>query len=116
MWSHRVLCLEGLHAYLRGFPGSAVVKNLPANAEDARNEGAIPGSGRYPGVGNGTHSSILAWKIPWTQRPGGVTCHGVAKSQAAHTQHIVQSDSLGALFRNIYLHFEKFPIKIMFIY
>ena len=75
-----------------------VVKNLPAKAEDARDEGAIPGSGRYPGVGNGTHSSTLAWKVPWTQGPGGLTCHGVTKSQTAHTQHIVQSDSLGLFF------------------
>ena len=28
----------------------------------------------------GTHSSILAWKIPWTEEPGWVTVHGVAKS------------------------------------
>ena len=33
-----------------GFPGSTVVKNPPANAGDA---GSIPGSGRFPGVGNG---------------------------------------------------------------
>ena len=35
------------------FPGSKVVKNLPANAGDARDMGSIPGSGRSPGVGNG---------------------------------------------------------------
>jgi len=35
---------------LLGFPGSLVVKNLPANAED---KGLIPGSGRSPGEGNG---------------------------------------------------------------
>ena len=28
--------------------------------------GLIPGLGRCPGEGNGTHSSILAWRIPWT--------------------------------------------------
>ena len=28
-----------------------------------------------------THSSILAWRIPGTEEPGGVTVHGVAKSQ-----------------------------------
>ena len=28
-----------------------------------------------------THSSILAWKIPWTEEPGRLTVHGVAKSQ-----------------------------------
>ena len=33
-----------------GFPGVSVVKNLPANAGDA---GSIPGSGRFPGEGNG---------------------------------------------------------------
>ena len=37
-----------------GFPGGAVVKNLPANARDARDTGLIPGLGRPPGVGNGT--------------------------------------------------------------
>ena len=28
-----------------------------------------------------THSSILAWEIPWTEEPGGLTVHGVAKSR-----------------------------------
>ena len=26
------------------------------------------------------HSSILAWKIPWTEEPGGAMVHGIAKS------------------------------------
>ena len=26
-----------------------------------------------------THSSILAWEIPWTEEPGGGTVHGTAK-------------------------------------
>ena len=26
-----------------------------------------------------THSSILAWRIPWTEEPGGATVHGVAR-------------------------------------
>ena len=29
-----------------------------------------------------THCSILAWRIPWTEEPGGAAVHGVAKSQA----------------------------------
>ena len=37
----------------RGFPDGAVVKNLPANAGDAREVGSIPGLGRSPGEGNG---------------------------------------------------------------
>ena len=35
------------------FPGVAVVKGLPASEEDARDTGLIPGSGRFPGEGNG---------------------------------------------------------------
>ena len=37
----------------RGFPGGAVVKNLPANAGDSRDVGLISGLGRSPGVGYG---------------------------------------------------------------
>ena len=56
-------------AMKEGFPDSAVVKNPPANARDARVAGSIIGSGRFPGVGNSNlvffqYSSILAWKIP----------------------------------------------------
>ena len=49
-----------------------VVKNLTANAGDWRNAGSILGSGRSPGGGNATSSGILAWKIPWTEKPGGL--------------------------------------------
>ena len=28
-----------------------------------------------------THCSILAWRIPWTEEPGGATVYGVAESQ-----------------------------------
>ena len=41
-----------------------VVKNPPANTRDVRDAGLIPGSGRSPGEGMATHSSILAWRIP----------------------------------------------------
>ena len=36
-----------------GFPSFSVVKNLPANGGGSRDSGLIPGSGRYPGEGNG---------------------------------------------------------------
>ena len=36
-----------------GFPGGTVVKNPSANAGDTRDVGSIPGSGRFPEVGNG---------------------------------------------------------------
>ena len=63
--------------YNIGFPDSSVVKNLPANAGD---EGSTPGSARSPGEGNGHHSNILAWKIPWTEEPGRRRSVGSQKS------------------------------------
>ena len=43
-------------------------KNLSASAEDVGDKGSVPGSERSPGVGNGNPLSILAWKVPWTER------------------------------------------------
>ena len=54
-----------------GLPDGSVVKNSPANAGDAGDKGSIPGLGRFTGGGNGTHSNILAWKIPRTGKPDG---------------------------------------------
>ena len=51
-----------------GFPGGTLVKNLPTNAGDARDAGWIPGSRRSSGVAS--HSSVLTWKIPWTEQLG----------------------------------------------
>ena len=53
-----------------------VVKNLPANAGDLRKEGLIPGLGHPLEEGMATHSSILAWRIPWTEEPGGLQSIG----------------------------------------
>ena len=62
---------------LWGFPGGSDSKESDCNAGDT---GSIPGSGRSPREGNGYalqysfffffHSSILAWRIPWTEKPG----------------------------------------------
>ena len=46
-----------------GFPGGSADKESTCNEGDL---GSIPGLGRSPGEGNATHSSILAWRIPWT--------------------------------------------------
>ena len=47
-----------------------MVKNPPANAGDIRDIGSFPGLERSPGGGHATHSSILAWRILWTEEPG----------------------------------------------
>ena len=50
----------------------------PANAGDM---GSIPGFGRSLEEGTATHSSILAWRIPWTEEPGRLQPMGWQKSQ-----------------------------------
>ena len=54
---------------------ASVVKNRPANAGDWRDAGSIPGLGRSPEEEH-SHSSIFAWRIPWTEEPGGLHSTG----------------------------------------
>ena len=61
---------EGI-GYPLQYPGSAD-KEFACNVGDL---GSISGLGRFPGGGKGYHSSILAWRIPWT-----VLVHGAAES------------------------------------
>ena len=49
-----------------------LIKNLLANAGDTRDTGLIPGWGRPLEEAMATHSSILAWEIPWTEKSGGL--------------------------------------------
>ena len=54
-----------------------VVKNPPANAGDISGEGVRSLGGEDPlEEGRATHSSILVWRIPWTEGPGRVQSMG----------------------------------------
>ena len=62
-----------------GFPGGSVGKESACNAEDP---GSIPGSGRSLAEGNGkTHSSILAWRVPWTEESNRLESMGSQESR-----------------------------------
>ena len=61
----------------KGFLGGSVVKNPPASAGDV---GSIPGSGRSPEKEMASHSSILAWEVPWTEEPDGLQFMASQKS------------------------------------
>ena len=49
-----------------------MVKNPPVNAEDLRDEGSIPGSGRSPGGGHGNSLQCSCLGNPMTDEPGGL--------------------------------------------
>ena len=68
----------------RGVAGRAsreiqVVKNLPANAGNTRNMGPFLVWEDPLEEEMATHSSILAWKIPWTEEPGGLQSMGLQR-------------------------------------
>ena len=61
---------------IRGFPGGTTGKEPACQFRRHRDGGSIPGSGRSLEEGMATHSSILAWRIPWTEEPGGLQSIG----------------------------------------
>ena len=58
-----------------------VVKNLPANAGDRRDTGWSLGPEDTLEVCMAIHSSFIAWRIPWTEEPGGLQSIELQKSQ-----------------------------------
>ena len=61
-----------------GFPGDSVVRNLPASAGDVQKI-RVPSLVQEDPLEKemATHSSILAWEIPWTEEHGGVQSSSV---------------------------------------
>ena len=59
-----------------------MIKNPPANGD----EGSVPGSGRSSDEGNGNHSSVLPWRIPWTEEPDGLRSKRVRRDLVTKPQ------------------------------
>ena len=59
---------------LEGFPGSSADKESACSAGDP---GLIPRLGRSSEKGTATHSSILAWRIPWREETGRLWSMGL---------------------------------------
>ena len=63
-----------------------MVRNPPANAEDAREAGSILDQEEPLEEEMATRSSFLAWETPWTEDPGGLQSLGVEK-ESDTTEH-----------------------------
>ena len=70
LWPHfnkvKVLC------YSMVFLGGDCGKEPACQCKRCKRHGFYPWIGKIPGGGMATHSSILAWRIPWTEEPGGL--------------------------------------------
>ena len=67
-----LLTKPDIPGYLGGSDGKEPVHN-------AGDPGSISGLGRAPGESMETHSSILAWRIPWTEEPNGLQSMGLQR-------------------------------------
>ena len=71
------LLVESIILRAGGFPGGSVVKNLPAQQGTwVRSLGGEDPLEKEMA----THSNILAWKVPWTEEPGGLQSMGFQES------------------------------------
>ena len=86
---------------IMGFLSSSVVKNLPANAEDARVKGSIPGLGRSPGGGNGNSLQCSCLGNAMDRGAWRAIVHRVTKSQTrlntAHTKSNYTPTTMGRI-------------------
>ena len=57
-----------------------MVKNLPINAANIRDAGRLLGQEGPLEEGMTTHSSIFAWRIPWTGEPGRLQPIGLQRA------------------------------------
>ena len=65
------------YAYILGFPDGSVVKNSPAMQDIS-----VQSLGWEDPLENemASHSSILTWEVPWTEKPGRLQSMGLQKS------------------------------------
>ena len=73
----KLLVFESIILRAGGFPGGSVVKNLPP--QQGTQVQSLGGEDP-PGKEMATHFSILAWKVPWTEEPGGLQSWGCKES------------------------------------
>ena len=62
---------------MSGFPSGSAVKNLPAVQEPLETWVQSLGQEDPLEEGMSKHSSILAWRIQWTEKPGGLQSTGL---------------------------------------
>ena len=80
------------------FPGYSDGKEVACNEGDL---GLSSGSGSFPAEGMATHASVLAWRIPWTEEPGGLQSMGsqrVRHDRLAKHTHLKLGPLLKPLF------------------
>ena len=79
-WQRQVRnSVEGIKCYYRALLGLAGDSDSKGSACNMGDPGSIPESRISPVKGMAAHSSILAWRIPWTEKPSGLWSMGLQR-------------------------------------
>ena len=74
------------------YPGDSQV----AAVKNARDASSVPGWGRSSKEETATHSSILTWRVPWTEKPGRLQAMGLLRlSDWAHLRIFISNQEIG---------------------
>ena len=96
--SHRLESdLDTCYFAQRASPEAQLVKILPANAGDARDVGLIPGSGRFPGEGNGNPLQYCCLENSMDRGAWLATVHEVAELDTTEHTGLAQKHNRTAL-------------------
>ena len=85
--SNKINCFEESSIGLRASQVAQYLQNPPANAEDVRDVGSIPGSGKFPGGGKGTSFQYRCLVNSVNRGTWQATIPGIAKSQVWLSMH-----------------------------
>ena len=85
---HFTKVIETIYSGLCNIRASQVVKNLPANAGDVGDKGPIPGSGWFPGLGNGSSIQYSCRENAMDRRAWGLRLTGATESDTTEHEHM----------------------------
>ena len=90
-----------------------MVKNLPANAGEARDSGSVPGSGRFPGEGDGNPLQHSRLENPMDRGAWWATVHGVAKNQTRLKRLSTDACSNPGAWKELLMDLDLVPLAIV---
>ena len=108
-----------IYSLFRAFQVVLVVKNLPANAEDIRDAGLIPGLGRSPGEGNGNPFQYSCLDNPMDRGAWRATVYGVTKrwtrlkQLSTHIHHLCMYVFIMHIYMDLFIIYLSISLSII---
>ena len=106
IWSYFLPPYGPFFFHIVGFPGGSVVENLPASTGAAGDESSIPGWEDPLEEGLATHSSVLPWRILWTEKLSRLQSIGLQRvtQLSMHVSYTLSGNICNNLFLKYFQH------------